>query len=560
MAVTAESSGLGTKDRGEGGERGERHGWPATENHYVLVIHGTGAAPERRKTKWYQFHPDDDRNFCRRLDAALGELGWPSAVWRRPPGMEGQGSRLEFSWSGGNRHADRLAGGEELDALLRRIRQADPQCRIHLVAHSHGGNVALAGLHSYLGWMRHLAGGELRGRGAEAGLAAWRKGLDPEFHRLGRLVFLGTPFYAKCWLGGAGRLGRVLDAGRTLLPNLLTCFGLLYLLVVAIAGLAGLLPALGFIGWLPWKWPWPVIAAWVLPALLATWGSGQERRRRDVNLYFPGFLDVGQLLLDEGSARPLESLVVSAGYLDEALLVLSAQPLADAFLVPQMRQAARPRWWRWLDPVPAGSRNEPPERLMRLLEGVFLLLRNVLLLPWNLLRQLLARPIGSWLAEKSRIALASAALGLPNWELENARIEVRARLDAVAGVLDSVSWEIEEELAAEEPPRRRRPPARRYPFLCHPDALDGELAGSVIWRRVERELPAVLRRMGALEEPDLEARRRRLQRICLSLETRGRDLVESIELLHSAYYVRPRFVGSIARFLVTGRAPKIDST
>ena len=558
--MTKETGGVGESGAEKATETGGVDGRVGAENHYVLVIHGTGAAPKPDEIKWYQFDPDDESNFCRRLDAALGELGWPAAVWRRPRGMDDDGRRLRFSWSGGNSHADRLAGGGELDELLRRIREADPRCRIHLVAHSHGGNVVLAGLHSYLGWMRHLAGSEVQGQGADAGLAAWRRGLDPEFNRLGRLVFLGTPFYAKCWLGGASWLSRALDAGRSLLVNLLFCFGVVYLLVVGMAGLVGLLPSLGFIGWLPWKWPWAVIAAWLVPAALATWGSSQEQRRRDVNLYFPGFLGVGQALLDEGKARPLESLVVSAGYLDEALLVLSAQPLASAFLVPSMRQAVQPRWWRWLNPVPAGSRNEAPERLMRTLGGALLVVLNVVLLPWNLLRKLLAGPLGAWLTDKTRTALASAALGLPNWELEDARIEVRARLDRVPGVLDSVSWEIEGRLAAEEPPRRSHQPARRYPFLCDEAELDEELSRSQVWRRVERELPAVLRRLGALEEPDQQARRRRLQRICLTLEARGRDLVESIELLHSAYYARPDFARAIALFLATGEAPADDSS
>ena len=544
-------------DKGEAGSApaGDFDARPADENHYVLVIHGTGAAAEPGEVKWYQLDPADDSNFCHRLDQALGELGWPASVWRRPPGDAGDGRPLEFSWSGGNRHEDRLAGGEKLDALLRRIREADPRCRIHLVAHSHGGNVVLAGLDSYLGWMRHLAGRQVEGRGADAGLAAWARGLDADFHRLGRLVFLGTPFYYKCWLEGTGWLARAADAGRNLLVNLLFSMGFWYLPVTGVAGLAGLLPGVGFIGWLPWQWHWAVIAAWVVPSVLTTLGASQERARGDVNLYFPGFLDVGEALVRDGRARPLDSLVVSAGYLDEALLVLSTQPLASAFLLPPMREAVQPRWWRTLTPVPAGTRNEPPEKLARLLKGTLLIALNLLLLPVNLIRKLLARPIGAWLTDKTRTALGSVALGLPTWELEDARIEVRSQLDGVPGLLDSDSWEIEGKLAAEEPPRRKHEPDRRYPFLCDEAGLDEQLARSEVWARVQQELPAVFRRMGRLEETDRQARLRRLQRICLTLEARGREIIDSIELLHSAYYARPDFVRAIARFLATGEAP-----
>ena len=528
---------------------------PAGDNHYVLVVHGTGAAPEAGRFKWYQLDPEDEGNFCRRLDGALRDLGWDSAVWRQPRPTADDDQPLEFSWSGGNSHEARIEGGRRLDELLRWIREVDPCCRIHLVAHSHGGNVVLAGLHSYLGWMRHLAGREGEGRGGGASEAAWAKGLDPEFHRLGRLVFLGTPFYYKCWLKGASWLSRALDAGRSWFVDLLFCFGLLYLLVIAAAAVVSLLPSLGFVGWRPWEWHWAVIAAWVAPSLLATLGASQQERRRDVNLYFPGFLDVGEILAREGRARPLDSLVVSAGFLDEALLVLSAQPLASAFILPSMREVVRPRWWRWLTPVAVGTRKEPPEQLARLLKGTLLVVLNVLLLPWTLVRWLLARPAGAWLAGRTRTALGSVALGVPAWEMEDARIEVRSRLDSVPGLLSSVSWAIERQLAAAEPPRQVREPSRLYPFLWDDTRLDERLAESAVWRRVERELQVVLRRLGRLEEEDRQARIRRLQRICLTLEERGREVIGSIELLHSAYYARPDFVRAIARFLATGEPP-----
>jgi hypothetical protein len=529
-------------------------GWSGEESHYVLVIHGTGAAPEPGKPAWHQFDPAGEDNFCRQLDEALGELGWRSSVWRRPPGWDGERGRLAFAWSGGNSHEARKQGAAELDGLLRRIREADPRCRIHLVAHSHGGNVVLAALDSYLGWMRHLAGAEPE-EAAVSGEDAWARGLDPEFHRLGRLVFLGTPFYFKCWLKGTGWLARALAAGRNWLFSLLFFFGFIYLLVQALAGLVSLLPWFGFIGWAPWHWPWPVIVGWALPALLATLGGSQDERHRDVNLYFPGYLDVGELLLRRGKARPLESLVVSAGFLDEALLVLSAQPLASAFLLPSLREVVRPRWWRWLKPVRTGARNEPPEKLARLVKGTLLVVVNLLSLPVTALRALLARPLGAWLAGRTRTALGSAALGVPAWELEDARIEVRSRLDEVPGLLTATSWDIERRLAVEEAPARESAPSHLYPFLWDEEKLDERLAESQVWGRVSEELPAVLRRLGRLEESNQQSRIQRLQRICLVLEERGREIVDSIALLHSAYYARPGFVDAIARFLATGEAP-----
>src|SRR5678815_2985221 len=47
----------------------------------------------------------------------------------------------EFYWSGVNRHEARITAGA---ALARAIEKAGPDRKVHLVGHSHGGNVALA--------------------------------------------------------------------------------------------------------------------------------------------------------------------------------------------------------------------------------------------------------------------------------------------------------------------------------------------------------------------------------------------------------------------------------
>ena len=106
--------------------------------HYVLVVHGTWNAPDRTVRMWYQFDPTDPANFCQRLNDQLETNGLSGAVWPSP-----EGRVVDFSWSGENSHEARLAAGDRLAHLMREISHKDPDAHIHLIGHSHGGNVVL---------------------------------------------------------------------------------------------------------------------------------------------------------------------------------------------------------------------------------------------------------------------------------------------------------------------------------------------------------------------------------------------------------------------------------
>lgn len=124
-----------------------------SEKHTVIIVHGTFAAPSESElaavgtegAPWYL--PGGD--FSERLNAALALTPMGDAVWR---------DAEIFHWSGENAHSDRLAAGEALAERLLALREAQPSCRIHLVAHSHGGNVVLAGLDAYFRRLRGEAG------------------------------------------------------------------------------------------------------------------------------------------------------------------------------------------------------------------------------------------------------------------------------------------------------------------------------------------------------------------------------------------------------------------
>jgi hypothetical protein len=138
----------------------------------VLVVHGTFANPDRgvfgskRPSQWWESFG----SFTNALDAALARRG---AVARhhvparfRPYGLEQKPHASWRGWSGDNSEVERRRGAYDLAAHIRYLQNDSRVSRIHIVAHSHGGNVARRAL-------RYLK--------------------DPR-HKLGAVVYLGTPF------------------------------------------------------------------------------------------------------------------------------------------------------------------------------------------------------------------------------------------------------------------------------------------------------------------------------------------------------------------------------
>src|SRR5262245_48060752 len=56
---------------------------------------------------------------------------------------EGRVTTLPFTWSGENTHTARVAAGHELAKCLEKGAQEYPSARQAIVAHSHGGNLAI---------------------------------------------------------------------------------------------------------------------------------------------------------------------------------------------------------------------------------------------------------------------------------------------------------------------------------------------------------------------------------------------------------------------------------
>jgi pimeloyl-ACP methyl ester carboxylesterase len=129
----------------------------------TLMIHGTFAGEEN----WWRPGGGRHRTAADHLEDELARRGRPGTVWA--PVHDAGMTSEQFRWSGANSHTARVEAAESLrrnlDELARRHRcSAERPLAVNLVAHSHGGNVALEAI-------KRL----------------------PEAVRVRRLVMLGTP-------------------------------------------------------------------------------------------------------------------------------------------------------------------------------------------------------------------------------------------------------------------------------------------------------------------------------------------------------------------------------
>ncbi len=115
------------------------------ETHYIVLVHGTWASPEHDKPSQFRCNPNGRKNFCSLLEEKLTGYGITGAVNRKTEKINS-----EFLWSGDNDHIARITAAAELFEHIKKIEQQDSNARIHIVAHSHGGNVALKSLELYL--------------------------------------------------------------------------------------------------------------------------------------------------------------------------------------------------------------------------------------------------------------------------------------------------------------------------------------------------------------------------------------------------------------------------
>jgi hypothetical protein len=234
----------------------------------------------------------------------LGDNSWLGRLWspatdrtaaEQGPSLAGQLASLpgtvlfRFCWTGKNRHDDRITAATDLRAHLLKLVDDHPGAAHHVVAHSHGGNVALYALQDDEELAPHE---QLRHRLSDTG---------------GSVVTMATPFlHLSQRPGGLGALWKLwLAVALLLISALATVIG-------------GLL--IGEPNWQYWT-VFAVAALGVFPLLLIVWSATRYRGRsvgRTTFLPFSG--------CNHGRAAEFKRLTPAALGPEELLVV---RPMGD---------------------------------------------------------------------------------------------------------------------------------------------------------------------------------------------------------------------------------------
>lgn len=365
----------------------------------VFLVHGTWG---QEHSAWYQPNSKSD-GFTTTLKKHLGECG-----------VQGEVDFVPFEWSGENSHAARVDGAKRLCAKLLEISERCSEATFHFVAHSHGGNVVLKALEIYLNerpselctrvidnrdpidhatqFLKDYNEGKLRFNTSPKEVQrlisaltdalkaresksitrtltdgtiydielGWVKDILArlyrhvfaleQFHQIGSVVTLGTPFYEKRWkITKIERLTHILFHWLSFLP--LAVF-VSYFYIILGYGLLALLPWFSWTGFNPLEWnnfhQVPAVVLLILSSLYMAASASMEQPV-DTNVYFdeataPYYLEI------LGESKICKVLNVHSSYLDEAYWLLATYPLLANKALELFQQAFRPKAWAYQKP------------------------------------------------------------------------------------------------------------------------------------------------------------------------------------------------------------------
>lgn len=181
-------------------------------------------------------------------------------------------------------------------------------------------------------------------------------------NRIGRIVFLGTPFFRKLWI--VPRLSwirflRDVPSKVRILPGYAVIF---YVVILGYGFFLGLTPWLPILDWKPWNWPLWLLEAWFLLTLATFFSESSKQPRYNTNTYFDSkYLNSILKTKESNEESPtavstpsfsedckIPALVITAKYLDEALLALSSESFVYANLLPQIDKLLYFEQNRWI--------------------------------------------------------------------------------------------------------------------------------------------------------------------------------------------------------------------
>ncbi|CAI5485043.1 unnamed protein product [Closterium sp. Yama58-4] len=663
---------------------------PSRETHYVLVVHGTFDSPPGPGSPppWYFLDAKRADNFCHLIakDLARTPLGF-DAVWRTLPDSHA-GMRLRedvpypFHWSGHNTHEARVQAGKALAQLIHAVGRADPSARVHVVAHSHGGNVALKAVSKYLSmlrrdsrdsgrsshdqissafWEAHTEGYRRIREHQEVKVSAvWMLALAPflvlkrpwrgdealggfpyaYFQRvdsllglpksvpppqllhtaphtphcppliegcmltcthspspytllllstsdslrhslglshpakylrkkwagssstncLGRMVFLGTPFYTKHWDPQAA------------LTMAATILGLSVLVFVVIVGAVVSVKYAIFHEVNTAELTGGELTFWVTVALVSVavvvYNTLSGKRYSDGNVYFTE---------KKAWSPAMSALVLNAGKLDEAALALSTEPLVRAYLMPQVKTMLTPDPWRMLRPFPAKTWLVS---LANLYNNCWVALWTLVLAVPYIILWLLNFFLVPYFCNQLLRLFITLGFGLQKNELDCAQVYVEEWLRLPAATHSIAHWNVQKILTAatldklKDLRKRSVIPGEAAAteealMEAHTQLVDPHVIAQrwrFLWDDAELERKAEESTTLALLKNQVDkmahnprisrvAFERELKVVCVTLEERYKDMTGNVELSHGSYFRNHVVIAVIAHFLAHGEVP-----
>lgn len=392
---------------------------------------------------------------------------------------------------------------------------------------------------------------------------AWMTASDS--NRIGRLVLMGAPFLSKVWINStwwsiSSLIGHVVDLFFASVIALIGAYLVIeFMWVIYVWGGGSLLRLLwefeGNLTPVLSPWHWPSWVQWVglffmLSYTVMYFFMFEGWARRNVNVYF----DPENLAYEApklpACALPFETLIVHAGLLDEVLLGFSTEPIVFGTLVPQVRSLLYPPVRLSLDRLPIGKKAAPRNIVARIIVGnVRFVVALLTKAAWPV-----ARLWERYLTKQLLQIVSSPAFGLPAREFSGALVMVNRTIGKSEFFRETL-WDVGRELISLPPKQNLHTSSseRRYAFLWDDVEREKRKTRSWLWWELQKSIPDIERRYRAFPDIDREVLLRRLLETSLVLEERVREVVGSVELVHSGYYSNAAIIKGVARFIASGK-------